>query len=71
VGGYGLHLCGARYGPVTSPYENGNEISGSINGGLAEVLVTLPEEVLCKINHKRNKEYACEFLDVFYRELIR
>ena len=55
MGGYGLYLYGARYGSVTSPCENGNEVSGSTKRGLAKLLVTSLEEVICGINHKKNK----------------
>jgi len=55
VGGYGLDMYGVRYGPVTSPCENGNEISGSTKTGLAELLVTSQEEVLHGINCKKNR----------------
>jgi hypothetical protein len=34
VGGYGLDSSGSEQGPVASSCENGNELPGSIKGGI-------------------------------------
>jgi len=65
-----------RYGPVMSPFKNGNKVSGSAKTGLAELLVTSQEDVLYVINRKKNKGIRsvklivriCKLL--FYRGLI-